>query len=197
VLPRPGRTFAEVNPPLMDFVAARSADGLWTTPWPRWWDAAELVEAVPDADLLAAFVAECLPLPVAMFREPAPVVAGFPDAPCGYLRLSASYDLDGPRRLGWQVAELPGDHLEMMRDPAGVTRALLALAGEIAATVPRMSEEPREFVPDRSKIDLSRDPTPGVPDHLAPDDAVDRPLIDLSRDPNPGRPNHAAPDDEE
>jgi hypothetical protein len=44
-------------------------------------------------------------------------------------------------------------------------------------------------------IDLSRDPTPGVPDHAAPDDAGDRPFIDLSRDPTPGVPDHAAPDD--
>jgi len=46
-------------------------------------------------------------------------------------------------------------------------------------------------------IDLSRDPTPGVPDHAAPDDAGDRPLIDLSRDPTPGVPDHAAPEDED
>ena len=51
--------------------------------------------------------------------------------------------------------------------------------------------------PDRSFIDLSRDPTPGEPDHLAPDESGDRPLIDLSRDPTPGEPDHAAPDDAE
>jgi hypothetical protein len=34
------------------------------------------------------------------------------------------------------------------------------------------------------------------PRHLAPDDAGERPLIDLSRDPTPGEPDHAAPDDE-
>lgn len=56
--------------------------------------------------------------------------------------------------------------------------------------------EERGF-PDRSLIDLSRDPTPGVPDHAAPDDAGDRPLIDLSRDPTPGVPDHAAPEDED
>ena len=58
-------------------------------------------------------------------------------------------------------------------------------------------EDHAGFTPDRSLIDLSRDPTPGVPDHAAPDDVGDRPLIDLSRDPNPGVPNHAAPDDAE
>lgn len=37
---------------------------------------------------------------------------------------------------------------------------------------------------------------PDGPKHLAPDDAGDRPLIDLTRDPTPGVPDHAAPDDE-
>jgi hypothetical protein len=34
------------------------------------------------------------------------------------------------------------------------------------------------------------------PRHLAPDDAGDRPLIDLTRDPTPGEPDHAAPEDD-
>src|SRR5882724_11677615 len=51
--------------------------------------------------------------------------------------------------------------------------------------------------PDRSLIDLSRDPDPGVADHAAPADAVDRPLIDLSRAPTPGVADHAAQDDVE
>jgi hypothetical protein len=50
--------------------------------------------------------------------------------------------------------------------------------------------------PERELIDLSRDPTPGVPDHAAPEGAGVHPLIDLSRDPNPGVPDHAKPDDE-
>jgi len=50
--------------------------------------------------------------------------------------------------------------------------------------------------PDRKYIDLSRDPTPGVPDHALPDDADGpHPLVDLSRDPTPGKPDHAMPDD--
>lgn len=38
--------------------------------------------------------------------------------------------------------------------------------------------------------------TSSEPRHLAPDDAGDRPLIDLDRDPTPGVPDHAAPEDE-
>lgn len=60
---------------------------------------------------------------------------------------------------------------------------------------PQASESPG--FPDRRFIDVSRDPTPGRPGHLAPDDAGDRPFIDLSRDPTPGKPDHAMPDDED
>lgn len=60
-----------------------------------------------------------------------------------------------------------------------------------------MGDEQREFTPDRSHIDVSRDPTPGVPDHLRDDDVEPGPLIDLTRDPTPGHPDHAMPDEEE
>ena len=71
-----------------------------------------------------------------------------------------------------------------------------AQRGSAAAGAAAGSTGSRGF-PDRSLIDLSRDPTPGEPDHLAPDDSGDRPLVDLSRDPTPGVPDHAAPDDDE
>jgi hypothetical protein len=58
------------------------------------------------------------------------------------------------------------------------------------------SETTSEF-PDRQHIDLSRDPTPGHPDHALPDDAeAPHPLVDLSRDPTPGQPDHALPEDD-
>ncbi|WP_156914804.1 hypothetical protein [Thermocrispum municipale] len=56
-----------------------------------------------------------------------------------------------------------------------------------------MSDQPT----GREHIDLTRDPTPGVPDHALPEGAEPSPLIDLSRDPNPGVADHALPDDEE
>ncbi|WP_156993741.1 hypothetical protein [Pseudonocardia acaciae] len=39
-------------------------------------------------------------------------------------------------------------------------------------------------------------PAEHVGSHEAPDGAPLDPLIDLSRDPTPGKPNHARPDDE-
>jgi hypothetical protein len=52
----------------------------------------------------------------------------------------------------------------------------------------------REFTPDRSRIDVSGDPTPAVPGHLRDDDEA--PGFDVSRDPTPGVPDHAAPEDD-
>lgn len=56
-----------------------------------------------------------------------------------------------------------------------------------------MSDQPT----GREHIDVSRDPSPGVPGHAAPEGAEPHPLIDLSRDPNPGKADHALPDDED
>jgi hypothetical protein len=53
--------------------------------------------------------------------------------------------------------------------------------------------DPEETVPNSTtgSIDDADEPR-----HLAPDDAGERPLIDLSRDPTPGKPDHAAPEDD-
>ena len=59
----------------------------------------------------------------------------------------------------------------------------------------RMTDE--KPAPGREHIDLTRDPTPGVADHAAPEGAELDPLIDLTRDPNPGVADHAAPNDDE
>jgi hypothetical protein len=48
--------------------------------------------------------------------------------------------------------------------------------------------DPEETVPNSTTGSISETVEPR---HLAPDDAGDRPLIDLSRDPTPGRPDHA------
>jgi len=58
-----------------------------------------------------------------------------------------------------------------------------------------MTETPREFNPDRTWIDASKDPTPGRPGHLREDGVP--PSFDMSRDPTPGVPDHAWPEDDD
>jgi hypothetical protein len=57
--------------------------------------------------------------------------------------------------------------------------------------------DPEETVPSSTTgpIADSDGTAADEPRHLAPDDAGERPLIDLSRDPTPGKPDHAAPED--
>jgi hypothetical protein len=53
--------------------------------------------------------------------------------------------------------------------------------------------DPEETVPNSSTGSITETDEPR---HLAPDDAGDRPLIDLTRDPTPGKPDHAAPEED-
>jgi hypothetical protein len=53
--------------------------------------------------------------------------------------------------------------------------------------------DPEETAPISSTGSITES---AEPRHLAPDDAGDRPLIDLDRDPTPGQPDHAAPEDD-
>jgi len=57
-----------------------------------------------------AFVAELPALPLAVYEEPLPVSKAWPDAPCGYVRTSATYDpfLAAARKKGWPVRTLDG-----------------------------------------------------------------------------------------
>jgi hypothetical protein len=54
--------------------------------------------------------------------------------------------------------------------------------------------DPEETVPNSTTGSIADSDADAEPRHLAPDDAGERPLIDLSRDPTPGKPDHAAPD---
>ena len=86
---------------------------------------------IPDTALRWRFVAELRPLPLAVYEEPLPVFAGWPDAPCGYLRFAATPVYEEPereaRRRGWACAQLPGHHFHMLVDPPTVAQALLDL----------------------------------------------------------------------
>jgi hypothetical protein len=53
--------------------------------------------------------------------------------------------------------------------------------------------DPEETVPNSTTGSITETVEPR---HLAPDDAGDRPLIDLTRDPTPGKPDHAAAEED-
>ena len=96
--------------------------------YPEWSDA-DLAEIVPDQTRRQRLLADLQPRARAFWEEPLPVVPGWPDAPCAYLRFSAVYAEPAAqaRREGWACVELDAGHFHMLVDPAGVTDALLEL----------------------------------------------------------------------
>lgn len=103
-----------------------AVDGLMPT-----WTADDLREAIPEATIRQRFVEELVPMPLAVYEEPLPLTAGWPDAPCGYLRFGDNPAYDEPaeqaRQAGWPYRELEAGHFHMLVDPAAVTAALLEL----------------------------------------------------------------------
>jgi Alpha/beta hydrolase family len=100
--------------------------------FPEWGDA-DLAPLVPDPGARAALLGSLRPRGLAFFTEPLPAAAGWPDAPCGYLRLSAAYDgwaAEAAAR-GWPTAGLDAGHFHPLVDPDGVAAALLGLLARV------------------------------------------------------------------
>ena len=108
---------------------AAAVDGLLPT-----WRDEDLREVILDPALRREFVAELRPLPLAVYEEPLPVPEVWPDAPCGYVQLSAAYLASGrqARQAGWGYYRLMGGHFHMLVDPAAVADALQCLGQDLA-----------------------------------------------------------------
>ncbi len=93
------------------------------------WSEDDLREAIPDAGLRRDVVAGLHPRSQAFFAEPLPVFPGWPDAPCGYLRLSSAYLVPAQRAMdaGWAYRDIEAGHFHLLVDPGGVGRALMEL----------------------------------------------------------------------
>ncbi len=104
--------------------------------FPDWTDD-DLRAQVPDDALRGALVTGLRRRGAEFFAEPVPVAPDWPDAPCGFLRLSPGYD--APARLaglrGWPRVlgpdDRPGGHLTMLRDPVGVADDLETLLAQL------------------------------------------------------------------
>ena len=99
------------------------------------WTEAGLREQVPEDGVRIDLVAGLRPRAADFFAEPVPVAPDWPDAPCGFLRLSPGYD--APARLaghrGWPRVlgpdDRPGGHFAMLVEPDAVADDLETLLG--------------------------------------------------------------------
>lgn len=95
------------------------------------WTEEMLVGLLPDDGVRRRFAGDLAPMPLAVYEEPILVPAGWPDAPCGYLRFTGgdTYlpDYLEAQRRGWAVEEFAGHHFAMLVDPPAVAQRLEAL----------------------------------------------------------------------
>jgi len=91
------------------------------------WSEDDLKETIPDSETRRKLVAEIHPRSLPFFAEPIPVQAGWPDAPCIYIKFSASYDWDAmqAKRTGWLVYEMNAGHFQMLVDSTAIADLLV------------------------------------------------------------------------
>jgi hypothetical protein len=90
------------------------------------WSFDDLQEAMPDENIRRQMVPELRPRNLDFFTEPIPVFAGWPDAPCIYIQLSASYDWDAAqaRLANWPTYNVEAGHFHMLVDARQVAELI-------------------------------------------------------------------------
>jgi len=108
-------------------------DGLIPT-----WSLDELRAAISDPDIRKAVVEDLRPLPLAVYEEPLPVFAGWPDAPCGYIQFTSTYNqpAEQARQAGWAYRNLEGGHFLMLNNPTLVTATLIEMTNMLLTSNP-------------------------------------------------------------
>lgn len=100
--------------------------------FPEWTDR-DLAELIEDAGDRAMLLAGLHPRGLDFFTEPLPVPEDWPDAPCGYLRLSEPYD--GAAQVaelrGWVVQRVEAHHFWALTHPTELAKELTALIADL------------------------------------------------------------------
>ncbi|HKY56304.1 MAG TPA: alpha/beta fold hydrolase [Anaerolineales bacterium] len=91
------------------------------------WTEDDLREVIPNDDTRRNLHAEIRPRALSFFTEPIPVFAGWPEAPCVYIKFSQSYNWDAEeaKRADWLVYELNAGHFHMLVQPLTVAELLV------------------------------------------------------------------------
>lgn len=97
------------------------------------WTEEEAREIIPDEGLRRGILAELRPRSQGFFTESLPSVAGWPDAPCAYVKLSAAYSEPAKyaQKRGWLYREFDAGHFHMLVDPEAVAAAILDVTGSM------------------------------------------------------------------
>jgi len=97
------------------------------------WSDEQLRDLIPDRAMRQSLLAEMRPRKLEFFTEPIPVFHGWPDAPCGYIRLSSAYDYPfrQAKRNGWAVAQIDAGHFHMLVKPRKAVEMMLEVVSRL------------------------------------------------------------------
>ena len=90
------------------------------------WSDADLAQSLPDPADRALLLAGLRPRRLDFFTEPLPVPEDWPDARCGYIRLSAAYVTSAATAThrGWFVRSVDLHHFAALTDPVALAELL-------------------------------------------------------------------------
>ncbi len=96
------------------------------------WEDEDLQDVIPNKDWRNRIISEINPRALPFFQEKIPVFAGWPDAPCAYIKYTASYewDKDQAKRKNWLVVERNAMHFDMLVNPDLVCGEILRIVQE-------------------------------------------------------------------
>jgi hypothetical protein len=110
------------------FLAGKAdQDGL-LPPWTQWWDE-DISGLFPSRQARERVEREQPRLPLSYFAGSLPAPRGWDDRPGAYLGFGQTYEAEraAAAARGWPTAELDGQHLHQLVDPAGVAAEISAL----------------------------------------------------------------------
>lgn len=98
-------------------------------PWTTWWDEDEVARLFPDPQTRSRISTEQPRLPLSYYEQQIPVPKGWDKRPCGYLLFGPPYDsaAQQARERGWNVDQVPGEHLHQLVDPDTVTSHIVVM----------------------------------------------------------------------
>lgn len=97
------------------------------------WSESELAADIPDPAHRAVLLAGLRPRGLDFFTEPLPLPEDWPDARCGYLQLSAAYNVPASTavRRGWEVEQVDAHHFAALNQPERIANHLHELTDRL------------------------------------------------------------------